>query len=170
MCLLDLLGFQGPHRKYGPHRLLSPSSGSEGERGVPLLTATSRILDFNCTHTATHWQPPPRCPPVDPGVDVATAARRGIRMSKCLVLPPPLMDLHPQILFSGSKPRMPHCFWKPPGKKEGQRRLLPAHGTGRCRRSHLPAQGFYTNTPHPGITTSVIHPEPGSSPPDVLRV
>lgn len=48
---------------------------------------------------------------------MATAARRGIQMSKCLGLPPPLMYLHPQSLLSGSEPRMPHCFWKPPGKK-----------------------------------------------------
>lgn len=38
-------------------------------------------------------------------------------MSKCLGLPPPLMYFHPQSLLSGSEPQMPHCFWKPPGKK-----------------------------------------------------
>lgn len=151
-------GFQGPHgQEVWTPQLLSPSAGNEGKRGVHLLTAASRILDFNCTHTATQWQHPPPCPPVDPGVDVATAARRVVKVNKCLALPPPLVYLHPQILLSGSEqiylqPQMPHCFWKPPGKKEGQKRPLPAHGTGRYQRSHLPpAQGFYTNTPTLGL-------------------
>lgn len=76
------LGFQDfMVRKYGLQGLLSSSTGNEGGKCALTGAATSRILDFKCIHTAAHWQGPPPSPLVDPGVDMATTARRGVKMN-----------------------------------------------------------------------------------------